>query len=237
MHCCRQGIVTFYKNWYLVCCLPWASYQNRETACCACAGNAGNVFPAINLLQPTQWLSPTDFIKHIIYSPNHGEIGPSGTRPAAQRAPLVHMFVHAKHKLCQSRGLAWNVQITYDTLGGNGDIIAFANNDTTAPVHSLPTSTVPSLSMASVCGSGFWVGSTGLSRIIAARCFWTHYVSNNRIYFSLHQANPHLICLYKLNCNRFNHNERPNAPLLSQMIGHWQESATFLVVMHIEHPQ
>ena len=27
------------------CCLPWASYQIRKIAGCACAGNAGNVFP------------------------------------------------------------------------------------------------------------------------------------------------------------------------------------------------
>ena len=26
-------------------CLPWASYQIRKIAGCACAGNAGNVFP------------------------------------------------------------------------------------------------------------------------------------------------------------------------------------------------
>ena len=28
-----------------LCCIPWASYQIRKIAGCACAGNAGNVFP------------------------------------------------------------------------------------------------------------------------------------------------------------------------------------------------
>ena len=32
---------------------PWASYQIRKTAGCACPGNAGNVFPATDLKETT----------------------------------------------------------------------------------------------------------------------------------------------------------------------------------------
>ena len=41
----RCGPLPYHADWLAVCSI-WASYKIRKSAGCACAGNAGNVFPA-----------------------------------------------------------------------------------------------------------------------------------------------------------------------------------------------
>ena len=45
----QLSVTTFVNRIHGASSPPWASYQIRKIAGCACAGNAGNVFPATNL--------------------------------------------------------------------------------------------------------------------------------------------------------------------------------------------
>ena len=50
--CVLHLLQPFIERYSETCIIPWASYQIRKIAGCACAGNAGNVFPAPQVSAP-----------------------------------------------------------------------------------------------------------------------------------------------------------------------------------------